>query len=162
MDELYKEHAKTVYRFLLSISRNEQLAEDLTQETFLQAYKSIERYNGECKMSVWLCQIARHLWQQYLQKTRHEVVTDIDDTTYVSLENGVEREVLARYELKEVLKELQKVPPQTREVVYLRISGDLSFKEIGEILGQSEVWARVNFYRAKELLWKGLRGHEKD
>lgn len=156
MEELYQEYAQIVYRFLLSLCRNQHLAEDLTQETFLQAYKSIERYNGNCKMSVWLCQIAKHLWQQYLQKNRHEMVMDIDDNTYISMEHKVENQVLARYEMKEVLQKLQKLPPQMREVVYLRLSGDLSFREIGEILGRSEVWARVNFYRAKELLWKEL------
>lgn len=156
MDELYQKYAKIVYRFLLSLCKNQHLAEDLTQETFLQAYKSIERYNGNCKMSVWLCQIAKHLWQQYLQKNRHEIVMDIDDNTYISMEHKVENQVLARYEMKEVLQKLQKLPPQMREVVYLRLSGDLSFREIGEILGRSEVWARVNFYRAKELLWKEL------
>lgn len=162
MDELYREHAKTVYRFLLSLCGNTHLAEDLMQETFLQAYKSIEHYNGKCKMSVWLCQIARHLWQQYLQKSRHEIVTDIDDNTYISLENKVENQVLARYEMKEVLREMQKLSAEMREVVYLRVTGDLSFREIGGILGRSEVWARVNFYRAKELLWKGLNTHEQD
>lgn len=160
MDELYREYARIVYRFLLSLCSNQHLAEDLTQETFLQAYKSLERYNGNCKMSVWLCQIAKHLWQQYLQKNRHEIVMDIDDNTYISMEDQVEHQVLARYEMKEVLREMQKLPAQMREVVYLRITGELSFKEIGDILGHSEVWARVNFYRAKEWLWKELKEHE--
>lgn len=160
MDELYKEHARTVYRFLLSMCGNTHLAEDLTQETFLQAYKSIERYNGKCKMSVWLCQIAKHLWYQYLQKSSHEIVMDIEDDSFIYLENNVEKQVLARYEMKEVLKEMQKLPAQMREVMYLRLTGELSYKEIGEILGRSESWARVNYYRAKELLWKGMRENE--
>lgn len=160
MEELYKEHAKTVYRFLLSMSCNEQLAEDLTQETFLQAYKSLERYNGKCRMSVWLCQIAKHLWYQYLAKSRHETVMEINDEHYVTLENPVEHQALARLELKEALKKMQILPDKMREVVYLRMTGDLSFREIGEILGQSEVWARVNFYRAKEMLWKEMEKYE--
>ena len=56
-DVIYREYANTVKRFLVSLSGNFDLAEDLTQETFYQAYKSIHRYNGKCKMSVWLCQI---------------------------------------------------------------------------------------------------------
>ena len=47
-----------------------------------------------------------------------------------------------------------------REVMYLRLTGDLSYKEIGEILGRSENWARVNYYRGKELLWRELRENE--
>ena len=69
---------------------------------------------------------------------------------------NTEQTVLTRVELIDCLKELQKLPEQMREVVYLRVMSDLSYREIGEILGKSENWARVNFYRAKELLWKGI------
>lgn len=162
MDDLYRDYAKTVYRFVFSMCGNRHIAEDLTQETFLQAYKSIDRYNGECKMSVWLCQIAKHLWYQYLQKNRHESAADIGEEQYLRLEDddSTERTALARYELREVLRQMQKLPAQMREVMYLRLTGDLSYKEIGEILGRSENWARVNFYRGKELLWKECRGNE--
>ena len=71
-----------------------------------------------------------------------------------------ERQVLARVELIDCLKELQKLPEQMREVVYLRVMSDLSYREIGEIRGKSENWARVNFYRAKELLLKGCGRNE--
>ena len=130
MEELYKENAELVYHFLLSKCRNADLAEDLTQETFLQAIKSIGRYNGACKISVWLCQIAKHLL------------------------------VLAREELLDVLDRLHKLPVNMREVVYLRASVGLSFKEIGRIMGESENWARVNFFRAKELLKKERKGDQ--
>ena len=62
MEELYREYGKIVYHFLLSVCHNAQLAEELTQETFLQAFLSLERFDGSCKISVWLCQIARHLF----------------------------------------------------------------------------------------------------
>ncbi len=160
MDELYRDYAKVVYRFVFSLCGNQHIAEDLTQETFLQAYKSIESYNGTCKMSVWLCQIAKHLWYQYLQKNRREVVTDIGDEQYALMRSSAEEEVLSHYGIKEILMGMQRIPAQMREVMYLRMTGDLSYKEIGEILGRSENWARVNFYRGKELLWKELRKNE--
>ena len=62
------------------------------------------------------------------------------------------------YELLDVLKDLQKLPQQMREVVYLRAMAELSFRDIGEIMGKSESWARVTFYRAKENL---IRRREK-
>ena len=160
MDEMYRQNAKIVYYFLYSWCHNVQLAEDLTQETFLQAYKSIESYNGTCKMSVWLCQIAKHLWYQYLQKNGREIVTDIRDEYYGAMENSTESEVFSHYGMKEILKGMQRLPVQMREVMYLRLTGDLSYKEIGEILGRSENWARVNYYRGKELLWRELRENE--
>lgn len=160
MDELYKQNVKIVYHFLLSKCHNELLAEDLTQETFLQAYKSIERYNGKCKVSVWLCQIAKHLWYQYLQKNKHEIVREIPNDQLATTNEVTIKQVLDRLELKDVLKEMQKLPAQMREVMYLRITGDLSFKDIGEIMGRSENWARVNFYRGKEILLKGRMKNE--
>ena len=75
MEQLYQENAKIVYHYLLSLCHDSPLAEDLTQETFLRAYQSLERYDGNCKISTWLCQIAKHLYYQYLSKRKREVVT---------------------------------------------------------------------------------------
>lgn len=152
-EELYRENAALVYHFLLSKCRKPDVAEELTQETFLQALRSIDRYNGSCKISVWLCQIAKHLLYQYWEKRKENV--PLEDDWMLSDEPGVERQVLAREELLDVLGRLHQLPVNMREVVYLRIAGDLSFREIGNIMGKSENWARVNFFRAKELLKGG-------
>lgn len=156
MEELYKENAKIVYHFLYSRCHDAQLAEDLTQETFLRAYQSLDRYNGDCKVSVWLCQIAKHLLYQYWQKNRHEIPLEPElEEEKAAADSDTEHQVLTRIELLQVLKDMQKLPEQMREVMYLRIAGDLSFKEIGEIMGRSENWSRVTFYRGKERLLKG-------
>lgn len=159
MEELYEENAELVYHFLLSKCRNADLAEDLTQETFLQAIKSIGRYNGACKISVWLCQIAKHLLYQHWEK--YKINIPLEEADWVPSEGTeVERQVLAREELLDVLDRLHKLPVNMREVVYLRASVGLSFKEIGRIMGESENWARVNFFRAKELLKKERKGDQ--
>ncbi len=156
MEELYEQNAKIVYCFLYSICKNEQLAEDLTQETFLQAYKSIERFDGSCKISSWLCQIAKHLLYRHYHKAKREIPFALDGTEDFILESAaLDRRVIAKLELMEVFKEMQKLPPAMREVIYLRITGELTFGEIGEIMGKSENWARVTFYRGKEILCKG-------
>lgn len=155
MDEkIYAEHAKTVYYFLLSQCHNPQIAQDLTQETFLRAYQSMENFDGSCKLSVWLCQIAKHLWYQYLEKHKHEELQSSADET--ALCTDTETQVFAKYDLIQVLKELHTLPEQMREVLYLKMSGDLTFREIGEILGKSENWARVTYFRGKEKIMKGL------
>ena len=153
MEELYKENAKIVYHFLYTRCGDKQLAEDLTQETFLKAYQSLDRYDGSCKVSVWLCQIAKHLLYQHWQKNKHEILLE-DDTLVQGARDDTERQVFAKIELLQVLEDMQKFPWQMREVMYLRITGDLSFREIGEIMGRSENWARVTFYRGKERLLK--------
>ena len=76
MEELYREYGKIVYHFLLSVCHDTQLAEELTQETFLQAFLSLERFDGSCKMSVWLCQIAKHLFYRHLGKNGREIPTE--------------------------------------------------------------------------------------
>lgn len=157
MEELYRENAALVYHFLLSKCGDSDLAEELTQETFLQAIKSIDSYNGGCKMSVWLCQIAKHLLYQHWARRKENSPLPEDDWMPAG-EPGVERQVLAREELLEVLGRLHRLPVNLREVVYLRISGDLSFREIGRIMGKSENWARVNFFRAKEILKGAVEG----
>lgn len=159
MEELYKENAKIVYHFLMSLCHDRDLAEDLTQETFLRAYQSMERYDGSCKLSTWLCQIARHVYYQYLSKNRRELPAEPDERQ-ASSKSRPEDEVLHRLELVDMLKEMQKLPAQVREVIYLRIAADLSFREIGEILGRSENWARVNFYRGKEKLIEAAKAAE--
>ena len=152
MDEIYKENAKIVSHFIYSICKDDKLTEDLTQETFLQAYKSLERFDGSCKLSTWLCQIAKHLLYQYWNKKGKQDSIPIDEQ--LVSECNTEQQVFNRVELLDVLHDLHNLPEQMREVVYLRALGDLSYKEIGEIMGKSENWARVNFYRAKEALLK--------
>lgn len=153
MEELYCENAKIVFHFLLAISNNKDIAEELTQETFLKAYQSIGNYDGRCKISTWLCSIAKNAYYQYLSKNKRQVPDGFSGREEV-FEVTPEREALAKIELLDVLKLMQKLPGKMREVMYLRITGALSFKEIGEILGKSENWARVNFYRGKERIVK--------
>ena len=57
----------------------------------------------------------------------------------------------------EIFKMVQQLPEQMKDVMMLRLSGELSFREIGEILGKSENWARVTYYRAKQMVGKELR-----
>ncbi len=158
MEEIYQENAKLVYRFLLKYCHDPQLAEELTQETFLRAMDSIGRYDYSCKISVWLCQIAKHIYLQYLAKRGREIPSEemvLDGMAGTDAGgNGTEERVVRRYELLDVLKDMQNLPDQMREVIYLRSMAELSFREIGEILGKSENWARVTFYRGKERLLK--------
>ena len=140
----------------LSQCHDADLAEELTQETFYQAVRSIDRFNGSCKVSVWLCQIAKHLWYQHLRKRKPEEPLPEDGLPGPS----AEEDVLTRQGHLDLLRQIHALPPSTREVVYLRAFGGLSFREIGDVLGRTETWARVTFYRGKEALRKGGADHE--
>ena len=160
MDQIYRQHAQTVDKFLLAQCRDPDLAEELTQETFYQAVRSIHRFDGSCKLSVWLCQIAKHLWYQTLRKRGREVPLPETDTALPPLPSAEEAEV-SRQEHLELLRSIHALPDAQREVVYLRAFGGLSFREIGDVLGRTETWARVTFYRGKETLRRGGTPHEK-
>ncbi len=157
MSRLYQQHAQTVYKFLLAQCRDAHLAEELTQETFYQAIRSVDRFNGSCKVSVWLCQIAKHLWYQHLRKHRREAAEGPPETVLPS----AEEETLAQEGQLELLRKIHALSPDAREVVYLRAFGGLSYREIGDVCGRTETWARVTFYRSKELLRTGGTKDEK-
>ena len=149
MDELYQQYARTVYKYLKSVTHNDDMAEELTQETFYQAIRSIDRFDGSCKVSTWLCAIAKNLYLSHLRKNpAHEDITDME----IPVES-TENVVMDSQGKMELLKRLHDLPEPYREVMYLRVGG-LSFAEAGEVLGKSENWARVTFYRGKEKLRK--------
>lgn len=150
-DKLYEDYANQVMKFLVCLTSNLDLSEDLMQETFYQAYKSIHRYNGECKMSTWLCQIAKHLYFDYLKKQKHYQTVDIEEIKeYLFEDKGIEDGVIERENIKELEKAVNGLSEPYRQVLILRVYGEFSFREIAEIYnGKTENWARITFYRAK-------------
>lgn len=159
MEELYRENAKIVYFYIFRQCKNHELAEEITQETFLRAMNCVQTYDFSCKVSVWLCSIAKHIYWQHLRKCKREVPTEYVEPQQNASDN-VETQVLDRCELLDVLEQIKKLPLPMREVVMLRASQQLSYREIGEIMGKSENWARVTFYRAKTILLRRRNENE--
>ena len=159
MDEIYQKYARNVYKYLLSLCHDEEIAEELTQETFYQAIKCIDKYDYTCKLSTWLCAIAK---RQYYEYVRKHPVHDVLEATECINKNHVsaEDECITELSKVDILKKMHELCEPFREIMYLRIYGNLSFKEIGEIMGKNENWARVNFYRGKEKLRKEIDENE--
>ena len=160
MDELYKQNARIVYHFLYARCKDAALSEDLMQETFLQAIQSIERYDGSCKISTWLCQIAKHLLYQHWAKNNHMQLVELDEM--LKADDNTEHQAIEMLELSCVWDKLQSLSDDMRQVVELRALSDLSYREIGDMLGRSENWARVTFYRAKMILMKEVQYGENE
>ncbi|MFE9278782.1 RNA polymerase sigma factor [Paenibacillus glucanolyticus] len=154
-DELYREYSTQVYKFVFSFCHNHLLAEEITQETFYRAIKSIHRYDGTCKVYVWLCQIAKHVWYQELDKQNKRKTDPLEDSSLSESSHSTESQFILAQEKMDLFKQLHLLDPHTKEVMYLRMTGEFSFREIGEILGRDETWARVTFYRGKQKLMKG-------
>lgn len=155
MEQIYKEYAQSVYKYLLSLTHDSNISEELAQETFYRAMGSIKNYNGTCKMSVWLCQIAKHLWYQELsRKTRYQTIELTDE---IPAQETPEGYTLRRNDKAALYKAIHSLKEPMREVIYMRLTGEFSFAEIGEILGKNENWARTTFYRAKQKIMEVLR-----
>ena len=149
IEKIYNENFILVYKFLICLTHNKEISEDLTQETFYRAIMNIDKFNGNCKMSVWLCEIAKNLWLNELKRRKKIVFTDLD-TIEIYNQYGIDEEVENKKQIEELNKKISILDKEVQKVVYLKIYGGMTYKEIGCILGKSEVWARVNFYRAKQ------------
>ena len=151
MSAVYQRHAQTVFKFLLSLCHDPDLAEELTQETFYQAVKHIGGYKGESSISTWLCAIAKNLWRDYLRRQKDHV--PLDEAEQVSVESAESR-AFCLWDNVQILKLVHGLEDPMREVMYLRLVGNLTFGQIGEVMGRSENWARVTYYRGKERVVK--------
>ncbi len=152
IEQIYEEYFETVYKYLFCLTHNGDIAEELTQETFYRAVKSINSYKGECKISVWLCQIAKNLWYDECKKNKKIAKVSEEYIENIESNETAEENVISNDEKMKLYQKMQKLDEKTREVIYLRITGELSFKEIGIIMNQTENWARVTFYRGKNKL----------
>lgn len=155
LDEIYKDNYLLVYKYLLSITHNEDLSEELTQETFYKAVLNISKFKNKCKLSTWLCTIAKNLWIDEIKKKNR--FTQFDNNDVIITED----EFLEKEERLQLFKSIQKLDTLTRDVIYLKIKGDLSYKEIAEIMNTNENWVRVTFYRGKEKIKEDMNDEKK-
>ena len=128
IQEVYEQYFTVVYRYLLSLSHNTHIAEELTQETFFKALKKIDDFRGDCDLRVWLCQISKNTYYDYLKKNKKYVPDK--ETVF------------------QVHKVLHRLSEPYKEVFSLRVFGELSFATISSLFGKSESWARVTYHRA--------------
>ncbi len=151
IEEIYKEYSITVYKYLFCLTQNRDISEDLMQETFAIAVKDIKKFRGDCKLSVWLCQIAKHLWYKELKKKNKNANISFEEINENVLYDETPEQIICGKEEKlKLFKDIQKLDGKSKEVMYLRLIGNLSYEEIGEILGKTSNWSRVTFYRAKQ------------
>lgn len=160
IESIYQEYANLVYRFLYSYTHDVHWSQELMQETFLKAVTSISRYDGTCKLSVWLCQIAKHIFYQELRKKKQINTVELEDSfPDIKISDG-ETCVLENESKMNFYRAIHNLSENEKEVVLCRITGELSFREIGNILGKSENWARTVFYRAKLKIREELKKYE--
>lgn len=162
MRQAYEEYFHTVYGFLMGLTGgNQDLAEELTQETFYRAIKNASKFREECKMSTWLCQIAKYTFYQHLDKKNRHAEVPLDDMVETGIGEQLEQNYIQNENKLAIYKKIQELPSPMKDVFLFRLTGDLSFREIGNIFGKTENWARVTYYRGKQILGKELEKDDK-
>lgn len=159
IEEIYRNYAQTVYKYILCLNRgNPDIAEEITAETFAVAVEKIDTFKGDCKLSVWLCQIAKFLWYKELKRNKK---IKFEELKYIEDSKKVEDILIEKEEILQLFKSIQNLDEKTRDVMYLRLMGNLSFIEIAEVLGKTPNWARVTYYRGKQKIKEEEKNNEK-
>ena len=160
VEALYNQYFHAVYLYLCSITRDEPLAEDLTQETFFKAMKAADSFRGDCDVRVWLCQIAKNLYLTH-RKRQNRFTGEESPETHADTGISVEEHLENSEQAMQIHRILHDMKDPQKEVFSLRVFGELSFRQIGDLFGKSEGWARVTFYRAKLAIIDALEEESK-
>lgn len=175
--EIYTTYARRVYRFLLALTRDAAEAEELTQQTFYRAFLHIGRFEGRSSLYTWLCQIGKNEWFRECRHLRRFSKNNVESletsggsagfgaassTNFVSAENPIEDDIIRKENGKRAAQALCGLPQPYRDVVILRIYGELPFGEISALFEKSESWGKVTFFRGKEKLRKIMEDQEDD
>ena len=155
-EQVYREHFDTVYGFLVHLCRNAPLAEELAQETFFRAMRSLDKFDGRCRVEVWLCQIAKNSYYSYCRKHKDR------DNILPETDSGIRVEdvILDREQAMAVYEQLHELNEPYKEVFMLRVFGELDYAQIAKLFGKTEGWARVIYHRAKMKLTESIREDE--
>ena len=148
-EEIYRRYSKDLYRFILKMTQDENLALDIMQDTMLKAAESFDRFRGACTVKTWLCAIARNEYCTWQKKNGSPPVSIHDlpePAAAVQIAEQTENHDLA-LQLHTLLHRLEE---PYKEVFLLRVFAELRYSEIGGLFGKSESWAGVTFFRAKK------------
>lgn len=160
--EIYMKYYSMVYHFLLKLSSNDNLAEELTQQVFYKAFVHIGSFRENSSLYTWLCAIAKNEWLRECRRNKHFISEFIDEIPNRTDNESLVDVIINKDIKKNLRKELLTMPEIYRDVLILHIYANIPLKLIAKDKGKSESWARVTYYRAKEYLSKRLEEHNED
>lgn len=156
-EQVYQTYFKSVYRYIRRLSGDEQLAEEITSETFVQVMRSIGTFRGDCDLRVWICQIAKNTYYTHLKKQNR--IAALDEEAWLALADPaapVEERLDAKEDAQRIRALLHTLPEPYKEVFMWRTLGELSFAEIGALYGKTANWACVTYHRARQQIKTGM------
>ena len=156
-EQIYSTYFKSVYLYVMQVSGNEHIAEEITSDTFFKAINSIDSFRGDCDMRVWLCQIAKNTYFSYLKKNKKVLSIDESDLQNVAdPDAGIDVQIGEQEEARLIRKILHDMSDPYKEVFMWRVFGELSFKEIADLYGKTDNWACVTYHRARKMIQSRL------
>ena len=147
-ETIYRRYFTDVELYLRAITKEESLAEELTEQVFFQALKALPTFRGDCDIRTWLCAMARNAYLSHLRKTRP--TEDITQIQIPDPRQAVEEQVEDKQKAMSIHRILHQMPEPYKEVFSLRVFGQLSFEDIGGLFGRTANWACVTYHRAKQ------------
>lgn len=160
-DDIYRSYFRDVFLYLRGLSANEDTAEEITQETFVKALKSIDRFDGSKDIRAWLFTIARNTYYTDCRRRKKHVYEEITDDA-ASIQVDLTEQFADEESAFLIHQFLHSMEEPYKEVFNLRVFGELPFEKIGLIFGKSSGWARVTFYRAKKQIREYMEAMENE
>lgn len=159
MEQIYHDYFAVVFKFILSISGDPDAAEEITQETFFKALRSIDEFRGDSDIRTWLCSIARNLYHDYTKKRSKftELPDDYEEYSAGSEQKSIEDSYIEGAEVRKIHRILHTLREPYKEVFSLRALGELSFADIGDLFGKTDSWARVTYHRARLMIMEEMK-----
>ena len=149
-DEIYDLYAERLYYYCFKLTKDSYMAEDLTQTTFLKAIEKLHTFKNQSSVFTWLCTIAKNEFINELNKNKRLSYEKILDIYHENDVTNVEDIVISRHTIRKLARIIKKLDEPFRDIFILRVYNEMSFKEIGSLFNKSDIWARVNYHRARE------------
>ncbi len=153
-DKIYSEYYDVVFRYAVSLCGDEKFAEEITQESFFKALKSVDKFRGDCKLGVWLCQIAKNTFFTLVKRQKQNIDYPIET---IPAAGSLEEKLIDKENARQIHKLLHELAEPYKEVFWMRVFGELSFADIAALFGKTESWARVTYHRAKLKIKEGMQ-----
>lgn len=147
-EEIYHEYFQEVFLFIKSLCHDERIAEEITQEAFFKALKSLEKFDGSKDIRAWLFTIAKNTYFSHYKKMRRQVNLDLIEEPMMEVQ--FVKHLMDEDDAFTVHQFIHSMNEPYKELFSLRTFGELPFEKIGKLFGKSAGWARVTFYRARK------------
>lgn len=161
-DSIYKKYFKEVYLYTRSLTENESLAEEITQETFLKALKSINTFDGRKDIIAWLFTIAKNTYFTHYKKQKKFISDELIAETVAEPSPNLAERFSDEESAFKIHQFIHNMKEPYKEVFSLRVFGELPFEKIAMLFGKNSSWARVTYYRAKNMIINYMEENENE